>query len=425
MVENSTNGRWPAAGLRAGLIGAVLLGGVVGGAAGAQFLQGGPALAQGAGGLVRSVTLAQTTGSGGQSAVNAALPVGGDTVADVYAAVSPGVVHIASSLGRGQGGIGSGFVLDKDGRILTNNHVVEGAQQVTVQFVDGTEAAAKVLGRDPSGDLAMIQVSVPADKLTPLTLGDSDSVRPGQLAIAIGNPLGLDHTVTAGVVSAVARTESAENGRPLRGLIQTDAPINPGNSGGPLLDARGAVLGITTLGRADANSIGFALPINAAKRVLSQLQGSQVVQHAYLGISGRDITPALAQSQGLPVEQGVLTIATAPNGPAARAGIRGAQRQQDGSGGDIIVAIDDQAVGKSDDIGTLLDGKQPGDQVTVRINRGGQEQAIQVQLAAWPSTEVQTSGVTPRLPGQPGFPVQPSNPRRPGLPQTPGLPVIP
>ena len=422
MAENPTNRSWSATGLRAGLVGAVLLGAVAGGAAGvagAQFVQAGPALAQGAGGLVRSVTLAQTTGSGGQPAVNAALPVGGDTVADVYAAVSTGVVHIASSQGRGQGGIGSGFVLDKDGRILTNNHVVEGAQQVTVQFVDGTEAAAKVLGRDPSGDLAMIQVNLPADKLTPLTLGDSDSVRPGQLAIAIGNPLGLDHTVTAGVVSAVARTESAENGRPLRGLIQTDAPINPGNSGGPLLDASGAVLGITTLGRANANSIGFALPINAAKRVLPQLQSGQVVEHAYLGISGRDVTPALAQSQGLPVEQGVLTIATAPNGPAARAGIRGAQRQQDGTGGDIIVAIDGQAVGKSDDIGTLLDGKKPGDQIAVRVNRGGQEQTIQVQLAAWPSTEVQAIRVTPPSPGQP------ANPRWPGLPQFPGRPALP
>ena len=168
----------------------------------------------------------------------------------------------------------------------------------------------------------------------------------------------------------------------------------------------------------------------AAQDILSSVQkaeqqsGFKIIS-AYVGISGRDIAPALSQSQGRPVEQGVLTIATAPNGPAARAGIRGAQRQQDGSGGDIIVAIDDQAVGKSDDIGTLLDGKKPGDQVTVRVNRGGQEQAIQVQLAAWPSTEVQASGVTPRLPGQPGLPVQPSNPRRPGLPQTPGLPVMP
>lgn len=357
-------------GVRAALAGALLLGAVVGGtagAAGARLAQPLPAAAQ-----ANEPTQAQ-------------LPWAEDGVASIYEQASPGVVHITSVLRGGQSGIGSGFVLDQDGHILTNNHVVEGAQRVMVQLADGTETQARVLGRDPAGDLALIKVDVSADHLNPLPLGDSDTVRPGQLAVAIGNPFGLDHTVTAGVVSAVERTESAEGGRPLRGLIQTDAPINPGNSGGPLLNSHGEVIGITTLGRADAQGIGFAIPINAAKRLLPALEAGQVVQHAYLGVAVRNVTPALAETLGLPVQQGVLVMGVDPNGPAAQAGLRGPRNPQSMAGADVIVAIDGQTVASFDDLDRLLDAHQPGDVVGVTVQRGGQQVTLQVKLGQWSS----------------------------------------
>jgi S1-C subfamily serine protease len=356
------------------LLGALLVGAVAGGAAGVAGAQAAqPASAP------RAATAAPPF------ALSAPIPGATDAIVGIYKNASPGVVHITAVQGNGQGGIGSGFVLDQQGNILTNNHVVENAERLLVRFGDGTESTARVLGRDPAGDLALIQVSVGADHLVPLPLGNSDAVQPGELAVAIGNPLGLDQTVTAGVVSAVERTAPGGSGRPLRGLIQTDAPINPGNSGGPLLNGRGEVIGITTLGRANANSIGFALPINSASRLLPRLQAGEIVKHAFLGLSGREVTPALAQTLNLPVQTGVLVADLVPVGPAARAGLRGAQNPTTGAGGDIILSLDSQPIGRMDDVSRLLDAKNPGDRLDLVVQRGTAQTTLTVTLGEWPT----------------------------------------
>ncbi len=307
---------------------------------------------------------------------------------DLYTRAAPGVVYIAAGSGF-NGGVGSGVVIDTDGHILTNNHVVAGARQLTVRLSDGTEASAKVLGRDPSGDLALIQADLPRDKLVPLPLGDSDAVRPGEPVVAIGNPLGLDNTITAGIVSAVDRTQSEGSGRPLRGLIQTDAAINPGNSGGPLLNARGEVIGINTLGlgRGGAQGINFAVPINAFKQLEPRLLAGEVIQHPWLGISGRDVTPSNKAELGVSVDHGVLILQVVPDSPAARAGLRGGSGAQGNErGGDVILEVAGQPVKTTNDIGRALDQHAPGDTIQVKINRQGQEQTVNVTLQAWPTS---------------------------------------
>jgi S1-C subfamily serine protease len=199
-----------------------------------------------------------------------AQPAPPSQIAAIYRQVSPAVVSIASR-GAGGGGTGSGFVIDQEGHILTNNHVVQGATSLRVSLVDGYELPARVIGTAPSADLALVKIDPPAGGLTVARLGDSDAVVPGELAVAIGSPLGLEETVTAGIVSSTGRTIGGRQAT-LRDLIQTDAAINPGNSGGPLLNGQGEVIGINTLGSREATGISFAVPINTAKRLLPQLQ---------------------------------------------------------------------------------------------------------------------------------------------------------
>jgi S1-C subfamily serine protease len=307
----------------------------------------------------------------------------------LYQQASPGVVYIEAQSGT-SGGVGSGVVLDTSGHILTNFHVVDGAQKLTVTLSDGTSATARVLGTDPAGDLALIQADLPADRLTPLPLGDSDQVKPGQPVVAIGNPLGFDNTITSGIVSAVDRTqdEGGANSRPLRGLIQTDAAINPGNSGGPLLNTQGEVIGINTLGlgRGGAQGINFAVPINAYKVLQDRLLAGATIEHPYLGISGRDITPGNKDELGVTVDQGVLVIQAVTQGPAAKAGIRGGQGARGSErGGDVIVEVAGQPTDATSDIGRVLDSHQPGDVVQVKILRSGAEKTLDVTLQPWPS----------------------------------------
>ncbi|MCZ7625773.1 MAG: 2-alkenal reductase [Candidatus Methylomirabilota bacterium] len=323
-------------------------------------------------------------------------------VISVYKHASPGVVHITSTALAydvffnpiPQKGAGSGVVVDDRGYILTNNHVVEEADSLEVTLPDKSKVPAKLIGRDPSNDLAVIKISVPKEKLFPLKMGNSDALQVGQMAIAIGNPFGLDRTVTRGVVSSVGRTLRSESGRQIRGVIQTDAPINPGNSGGPLLNSRGEVIGINSAIYTPSGGsvgIGFAVPVNTAKRLLPQLIAKGRVSHPWLGIAGLDITPELADALKLPVREGIVVVQVAPKGPVQRAGIKGAIRRVRvgnvvvGVGGDIIVAVEGRKVTSIDDLTAFLDAeRKAGDQIRIEVLRGGKSLTVSVRLGELP-----------------------------------------
>ncbi|HLI27078.1 MAG TPA: trypsin-like peptidase domain-containing protein [Chloroflexota bacterium] len=316
---------------------------------------------------------------------------------ELYERVSPSVVNIrvraraasGSAVPEFEEGTGSGVVLDHEGHILTNYHVAGEDRRLEVTLADGTRLAATVVGRDPLSDLAVLRVQAPPDKLHPAQLGDSSAVRPGQMAIAIGNPFGLERSLTVGVVSAVGRVRpSGVGGRSIANMIQTDAAINPGNSGGPLLNSAGEVIGINTqiqtAGGVRGNmGVGFAVPINTARRALPAMLAGRKVQHPWLGISGRAVSEDLAEELDLPVKEGVLVAGVQPDSPAARAGLRGATRG-DPASGDIILAIDGHEVKAVEDIVAYLDQHEVGDRVVVTIVRGGATQTVEVELGAWP-----------------------------------------
>ncbi|MEZ4768235.1 MAG: trypsin-like peptidase domain-containing protein [Caldilineales bacterium] len=310
----------------------------------------------------------------------------------IYDAVLPSVVHIQVAQGQG-----SGFVWDNEGHIVTNNHVVSGATQVLVSFADGDRATAKVLGTDPESDLAVIEVDVPAGGLTPVTLGDSDKLNVGQLAVALGNPFGLDNTMTAGIISALGRNiNSGTSQFAIPRVIQTDAPINPGNSGGPLVDREGHVIGINTqiVSNSGSNSgIGFSVPVNIAKRVVPALIKDGNFSYSWLGIAGQTVLPDLVDVLNLDEgTHGVLISSVAANGPAALAGLRGGSRvtQVEGLqvpvGGDVVVGIDGAAIGSMDDLMAYLTfNTGPGDTVTLDVvHSNGRKAQVDVTLQARP-----------------------------------------
>jgi S1-C subfamily serine protease len=320
-----------------------------------------------------------------------------DLLADLYVRVSPSVVNITVRAQRSGGGnlpdfeqgTGSGIILDTEGNILTNNHVVGEARRLEVTLADGTKLSADVVGKDPLSDLAIVRVQAPPEKLQPATLGDSSSLRVGQLAVAIGNPFGLERSLTVGVVSSVGRVRPSGVGRrSIPNMIQTDAAINPGNSGGPLLNSHGEVIGINTQiqtsGGVRGNmGVGFAVPVSAAKRALPDLLAGRRVQHPWLGISGSAISEDLASEHDLPVKQGVLVAEVLNDSPAARAGLRGGNRR-DPASGDIILSLDAREVKAVEDIVSYLDLRAVGDRVTVRFLRGGAAQTTEVILGPWP-----------------------------------------
>ena len=355
------------------------------------------------------------------------------TLENIYTQVSPSVVHIEVTLPaqnqtsslpqfpglpfgfqtppnqqtpQPSGALGSGFVWDKQGHIITNNHVIDGASTITVYFADGTSVPAKVIGADPDSDLAVLQVDAPASELQPVQLANSDQLKVGQLAIAIGNPFGLENTMTVGIISALGRqlpTNQANTLGPtytIPDVIQTDAPINPGNSGGVLLDASGNVVGVTAAieSPVQANAgIGFAIPAAIVNQVVPALIQTGHFDHAYLGISGTTLTPDLAKAMGLQsTQRGALVIDVTPNGPADKAGVQGSghqvtlQGQQVRVGGDVIVAIDGQTVNSFDDIVTyLVRHTDVGQKVSLTVLRNNRQQTLDVTLAARPSS---TSG---------------------------------
>jgi len=329
----------------------------------------------------------------------------GLTAHDIYERNAPGVVHVraeqgssagSTPFGNDQGGeaTGTGFVIDGDGRIITNYHVVADATSVEVGFDDNRVVQGRVLGTDATNDLALLQVDTEGLKLNPLQLGDSSTAQVGDPVLAIGNPFGLDRTLTTGVVSALQRQITAPNGFTIQHVIQTDAPINPGNSGGPLLDAAGRVIGINsqiiTGGTGNGNvGIGFAVPINTAKKLLPQLKQTGSVVHAYLGITGATIDASLDDLQ-LKVDRGVLVQTVTADGPAAEAGIHGGtiESQLGGArimlGGDVIQSFDGRRIDSMSDLMGEIARHRPGDEVRLGILRSGDERQIAVKLGTAP-----------------------------------------
>jgi 2-alkenal reductase len=292
---------------------------------------------------------------------------------------------------------GSGFLYDRNGHIVTNNHVVESADRVTVIFSDGLRLPAKIVGTAPDADIAVVKVD-PAQipDLEPLPLADSDQVRVGERAIAIGNPFGLNNTMTQGIVSAVGRSLRQQQFS-IPQIIQTDAAINPGNSGGPLFNYRGEVIGVNTAIRSNVEQsagIGFAVPSNIVRLMADQLIQNGRVEHSYLGITGTTLTSNIAEALGLDMRTtGVLVNSVVTGGPAARAGIRGATREisVDGEivpvGGDIITEIDGMKIRVFEDLlGYLFTRTKPGDEVTLTILRNGERLQVTVRLMARPQT---------------------------------------
>jgi S1-C subfamily serine protease len=330
---------------------------------------------------------------------------GGLTPSEIYERDSPGVVYITASAEQvssapppaGGTATGSGFVISKGGAIVTNAHVVAGANRVSVRFSTRKVARAKVAGRDPSSDLALLQVDPEGLALKPLSLGSSERAQVGDPVVAIGNPFGLERTLTTGVVSALQRhIPSLQQGFQIDNVIQTDAAINPGNSGGPLIDARGRVIGVNaqieTGGSSGGNiGIGFAIPIETVKDVIPQLRHNGTVQRAYLGVSTATIDASL-ERLNLGVKEGALVQVVQPGGPAARAGVQGGDKKVtiDGVsfrlGGDIIVGVDDKPVKSADDLSQIIADHKPGDQVQLHIVRDGKQRTLAVRLGRRPAT---------------------------------------
>jgi 2-alkenal reductase len=285
-------------------------------------------------------------------------------------------------------GQGSGFIVDNEGHILTNYHVIDGASEVNVTLHDGKTESAQVVGTDRENDLALLKVDpTTISGISPLPWGNSDEVKPGQMAIALGSPFGLEGSITVGIISGLGRDVSGTQERPITNMLQTDAAINPGNSGGPLLDSKGEVIGINTAIEASSSGIGFAIPINNASSLLPALLQGGEVSNPWLGISGADIDQELASSLNLAVDQGVYVVSVLPDSPAERAGLIPAGIGQDGpaSGGDIITAIDGHPVAGVADLIQYFNTKKVGDEVSLSVIRGDETLTVAVTLGEWPS----------------------------------------
>lgn len=339
----------------------------------------------------------------------------GNVVNQIYKADGDGVAFIESQIPateasnlspfgeqESEGGgtaTGSGFVIDSEGHILTNNHVIEGANKIEVKLgASDTTYTATVVGADPATDLALLKVEAPAAELHPLTLGDSSMMEVGDPVVAIGNPFGLDRTVTSGIVSALQRQIQAPNGFSISNVIQTDAAINPGNSGGPLINAEGEVIGINSQietggsGSSGNVGIGFAIPINTARAEIHQLETKGEVEHAYLGIEGGTITPDLARALNLPVTDGVIVQSVVKGGPADKAGVEGGNTSatiggtEVSLGGDIITELNGKKVAGMDEVVEIINRAKPGETVELTILRGGQTKKATVTLGKRPAS---------------------------------------
>jgi S1-C subfamily serine protease len=339
----------------------------------------------------------------------------GLSINDIYRRAAPGVVQVTSTTivnvpadpffgnplfpqQQRQQSLGSGFVVDKAGHIVTNFHVVDGAKQVRVSFSNGASMKATVVGTDPSSDLAVLKIDASSRALTPLPLGDSDQAKVGDPVVAIGNPFGLDRTVTAGIVSAIQRAITAPNGYTIDHVIQTDAAINHGNSGGPLLNASGQVIGVNSQietgdsGVSGNVGVGFAIPSNTVKTVIAQLIRQGHIDRAFIGISAVPITRDLARVFRLPVSKGLLVQSVQPGSGAAKAGLKAGSTQvvlageSYNLGGDIIVEAGGTPVASLDRLRDVVAAKKPGDKLGLRIYRGSKQKSIQVELGRQPTS---------------------------------------
>lgn len=319
----------------------------------------------------------------------------------LYKKLAPGVVNIISTMVSfdfffnpvPESGSGSGSIIDKQGRILTNSHVVDKAQRLEVTLYDGSRWPAKIVGTDPETDLAVIKIDAPASKLQVIPMGDSSDLEVGQNVLAIGNPFGLQGTLTVGIISSLGRTIRASSGELMEGVIQTDAAINPGNSGGPLIDSSGMMIGINSaiLSPSGGNiGIGFAIPMNIAKPIIKELIERGYVARPWLGITGQTLVPEVAKALRLPVERGVMVADVVPGASAQRSGVRGGARQLlVGNlimvvGGDIITSVDGKKVETMEDLGNIIRGKKPGDKIEISVYRGDKPLNLTVILTERP-----------------------------------------
>jgi S1-C subfamily serine protease len=366
------------------------------------------------GGVAVAIGAAVDSGEAAQTVIRTVSPTpsvssfqasenGARSVQQIYEQAGPGVVQVTSTSivsdspffgPQPATSLGSGFVIDTEGYIVTNYHVIQDAQEVKVNFSGDDRVPAKVVGSDPSTDLAVLKIGTQARALTPLPLGNSDAVRVGDAVVAIGNPFGLERSVTAGIVSALQRDITAPNGYTIDKVIQTDAPINHGNSGGPLLNARGEVIGVNSQIESETGGnvgIGFAVPVNTVKEVVAQIKQNGRVEHAYLGVEMQAISDELSQTFNLPADEGVLIVTVADGSPAEKAGLQGGNQSVivEGTsyvlGGDIVTAADGQPVADPDELRTVIMEKDPGDPLTLDIHRGDSQRTVSVRLGRQPA----------------------------------------
>jgi S1-C subfamily serine protease len=345
------------------ILGALLLGAGVGGAVGAAVAVG---------------TDSDSAAQEPQAAANLPVAETTSTTAALYKRVKHAVVEVHASSGGqetpfgdqnpGQA-TGSGFVIDEEGHIVTNQHVVDGAQSVQVEFSDGTEVDAEILGTDPSTDIAVLDVDRPSSELTPLSFASTGSLEVGDPVIVLGSPFGLEGTLTTGVISAVGREIQSPNGFTIENAVQTDAALNHGNSGGPVLDTQGRVVGVAAQIRSESggsDGVGYAVPGDTAERVAAELITDGKVEHAYLGVRLEDDGPARLA--------GVVA-----SSPAGRAGLRD---------GDVVIEVDGTSIETGDELRAAIDAKKPGDELELKIRRGSDERDVTVELGTRPdSTE--------------------------------------
>lgn len=312
---------------------------------------------------------------------------------EIYRASSPGVVHITNSAAVRtafgavpQKGTGSGSIIDKEGHILTNYHVVKDAQKLEVSLSDKSSYIGKVISVDPDNDIAIIQIDAPESSLHPIPLGDSDSLEIGHKVLAIGNPFGLDRTLTTGVISGVNRPLESSDGSMIDRVIQTDAAINPGNSGGPLLNKYGQIIGINTAIYSPSGGsvgIGFAIPVNIVKKEMSELLATGSVKHAFLGVTTVALTPAIAEQLNLDTQQGTMIVEVQPGSAAQVAGLHGMADQS--TPGDIIVSIDNKAVESPTDLASAIRDHKAGDRIALEIIRQGATKKLALTLNSKPN----------------------------------------
>lgn len=341
--------------------------------------------------VIRETAAEPVAATSTTSSVNSVYRQAGDSVVEISVTGAAEPTPFGGE--EQQSGQGSGFVYDEQGHVITNQHVVDGAQSLTVKMQDGSRYDATVVGTDPSTDLAVIKIDAPASKLKPLELGDSKALRVGDTVVAIGSPFGLEGTVTAGIISALGRQLESTNGFAIDDTIQTDAAINHGNSGGPLLNLRGEVIGVNAQIRSESggnDGVGFAVPSSTVTKIASRLISGGKVEHAYLGVKSATIDSAAADALDLP--RGAMVTTVNPGTPAAKAGLKPAtgERTVQGevypTGGDVISAVDGQAVEGADALRRVIDSHRPGDTVQLTVVRDGDSRTVEVKLGKRPSS---------------------------------------